>query len=337
MTKVQTVAMVTVKENYQDILFQLERDARQNFTEIGNKTGSSQQTVSYAIKTMREDRVVKDFYPLFDYTKFGYNGYLVLFRVNTFSREKIQELEELFMDHRMVAWVNRLAGGWDFLIFFLAPNASYFNKQFKQIVSQHPQQLQTYTILTSIVIHDLGRNYLNASDVDERAEDVIVGGDREMIEMKPQWKAVCQLLQENPLESSVSMAEKLDVTPKTIIDRIETLESQNLIKGYRPLIGIQELDVFASMLFVKYNNQDVERENKLRDYCKEHPNVTLFMKTFGDYDAMIRLETRDREEQREVVNSIRERYEDILLDYDTLEIVDDMKKSYLPMDYFRER
>lgn len=57
-------------------------------------------------------------------------------------------------------------------------------------------------------------------------------------------------------------------------------------------------------------------------------------KTFGDYDAVIRIETEDRGQQREVINSIRERYEEILLDYNTLEVVDEITRRYLPKSYF---
>lgn len=324
---------MNVKENYQRILLELERDARQSFTAIGERAGLSQQTVSYAIGSMQENDVIRDTYPLFDYTKFGYNGYLVLFRVNTFSRRKLQELVDMFQQHGMVAWVNRLAGGWDLMIFFLAPNASYFNKAFKDLVSRHPDQLRRYSILTSVVIHDMGRNYLNPGDA-ESVDNVIVGGDRERVDLEPYQRDTCRLLHADPLASSVDMAEELDVTPKTVIDRIDSLEEQQLIKGYRPVLGIPELDVLGSFLFIKYNNQDVDKENDLRDYCKDHPNVTVLMKTFGDYDVVIRLETEDREEQRDVVHSIRERYEDIILDYDTLELVDEHQKQYLPMNYF---
>lgn len=326
--------VMELKQSYRNILFQLECDARRSFTAIGENLGLSQQTVSYATRTMRERGILRDVYPLFDYTKFGYNGYLVLFRVNTFSKKKIQQLEELLTEHGMAAWVTRVAGGWDLMVFFLAPNASYFNKEFKQLVSRHPDQLRTYLILTSVVIHDMGRTYLKDDAVKEEAEDIIVGGDRDVIEIKPALRETCRLLQHDPLASSVGMAEELEVTPKTVIDRTTTLEKQNLINGYRPLLGIPELNVQAALLLIKYNNRNVAKENDLRDYCIDHPNVTLLMKTFGDYDIMIRLETEDRQEQRNVVNAIRERYEDIILDYDTLEVVDDLKKHYLPGDYF---
>ncbi len=323
-----------LKQSYRNILFQLECDARRNYTEIGENLGLSQQTVSYAVRSMREDGILRDVYPLFDYTKFGYNGYLVLFRVNTFSTGKIRELKELFQNHGMTAWVQRLAGGWDFLVLFQAPNASYFNKRFKELVARYPDQLRTYRILTSVVTHDLGRNYLKSNDITETAEDIIVGGDRDIVEIRPELKETCRLLQEDPLASSVDRADQLGVTPKTVIDRTEMLQEKRLIKGYRPRLGIPELDIQVSLLLINYNNQDVDKENDLRDYCIDHPNVTLLVKTFGDHDVMIRIETETRKQYRDVVNAIRERYEDIILDYNTLEVVNDLKKHYLPQDYF---
>ncbi|MFB6211659.1 MAG: Lrp/AsnC family transcriptional regulator [Halobacteriales archaeon] len=325
-----------ISKNYRDILLQLEHDARQSFTDIGRAVGTSQQTVSYAVDTMREDGVIRDVYPLFDYTRFGYNGYVTLFRVNTFSREKLEELVDMFREHEMVAWVNRLAGGWDLLVFFLAPNASYFNKAFKELVAEHPEQLRTYRILTSVVVHDMGRGYLGDAGMGEGLEDIIVGGDRTVLDLSDADEATARHLYRNPLASSVAMGEAMDVTAKTVIDRIERLEERNLVKGYRPLVGVQELGITASLLFIDYTKHDVEQEDALVDYCKAHPNVTLLMKTFGDWDVMLRVEAGDREQARDAVRSIREQFEEIVLDYDALEILDDVTKRYLPPGFFED-
>jgi DNA-binding Lrp family transcriptional regulator len=325
---------MNIKKSYQDILYMLECDARMSFTEIGNKVRKSQQTVSYAVSSMQEDDIIKEFTPLFDYTKFGYNGYIVLFRVNTFSRDRIDRLMQLFQEHEMVAWVQRVAGGWDLMIFFLSPNASHFNKEFKKLVSKHPEQLKNYRILTTVVIHDIGRQYLKRSRIDHRMDREVIGGDRNVIEVDEVERRIAGLLNDDPQASSVDMAQELDLTPKTVLERINKMENRRLIKGYRPVIGIQEIGVHATHFFVQYNNQNVEKENSLRDYCIEHPNATMFMKTFGDWDAIIRLETDDRSDQQEIIYSIRERYEEILQDYDTLEVLDDVKKSYLPPGYF---
>lgn len=327
---------MNVKKNYQRILYQMELDARQNFTDIGKQAGVSQQTVSYAVKRMGEDGIIRTVYPLFDYTKFGYSGYVALFRVNTFSRDRMEALVEMLEDHEMVAWVNRLAGGWDLLVFFLAPNASYFNKEFKALVSRRPKQLRTYRILTTVVIHDMGRGYLGEDGMGQGPEDIIVGGDRNVLELSPEERETAHLLYEDPLQSSVGMARELDVTAKTVIDRINSLEDRKLVNGYRPLLGVQELGVSASLLFINYTKQDVEQEDEMVRYCRAHPNVTLLMKTFGGWDVMIRLEAESPAERQEVIQSIRERFEEVILDYDSLDILDDTVKRYLPPGFFRE-
>jgi Lrp/AsnC family transcriptional regulator len=322
-----------LKQDYREILFQLERDARNSLTDIGKKTGKSQQTTSYAVNSMEESGAIQDYYPLFDYTKFGFNGYLSLFRVNTFSREKIEELVQMFQENEMVAWVQRLAGGWDLLVFFLAPNASYFNKEFKSLVSEYPEQLRTYSILTTVVIHDMERTYLSRESNFE-TRDTIIGGDRNVFKLKDEEKETCRILGQDPRKSTVEMGEELDVTSKTVIDRRKSLEERKLVKGYRPLLGLRELDVSTTLLLISYTKQDAEKEDELVDYCKAHENVTLLMKTFGDWDVMIRLETEDREKKQEVVHSLRERFEEVIMDYDTLEILEDIKKSYLPPGFF---
>ncbi|MDY6774181.1 MAG: hypothetical protein SVS85_03175, partial [Candidatus Nanohaloarchaea archaeon] len=68
--------------------------------------------------------------------------------------------------------------------------------------------------------------------------------------------------------------------------------------------------------------------------CKAHPNATLLMKTFGDWDVMIRIEAGGREESQDVIHSLRERFEEVILDYDTLQVLDDIEKRYLPPGHF---
>jgi Lrp/AsnC family transcriptional regulator len=322
-----------IKKDYRKVLYQLEKDGRKSLTDIGKASDKSQQSVSYAVNQMEDEGVIRSYYPLFDYTKFGFNGYLALFRVNTFSREKIEELVSMFRENEMVAWIQRLAGGWDLLVFFLAPNTSYFNKEFKSLVSEHPEQLRTYSILTSVVIHDLERTFLN-EEGEERPPDLVVGGDRKVFEITEEEKDTCEVLSDNPRESTVEMGEKLGVTSKTVIERRKSLEDRKLIKGYRPLLGIKKLDISVTLLLVSYTKQDVEMEDELVEYCKAHENVTLLMKTFGDWDSIIRLETDNREQKQEVVQSLRERFEEIIMDYDTLEVLDDIQKKYLPQGYF---
>lgn len=322
-----------IKKDYRKVLYQLEKDGRKSLTNIGKASNKSQQSVSYAVNQMEEERIIRDYYPLFDYTKFGFNGYLALFRVNTFSRDKIEELVSMFRENEMAAWIQRLAGGWDLLVFFLAPNTSYFNKEFKSLVSEYPEQLRTYSILTSVVIHDLERTFLK-EEGEKRPPDLVVGGDRNVFELTDEEKHTCKVLNDDPRESTVEMGKKLGVTSKTVIERRKSLENRKLIKGYRPILGIKELDISVTLLVVSYTKQDVDMEDELVEYCKTHENVTMLMKTFGDWDAIIRLETRNRERKQEVVQSLRERFEEIIMDYDTLEVLDDIQKKYLPQGYF---
>ncbi|MFB6166805.1 MAG: Lrp/AsnC family transcriptional regulator [Candidatus Nanohaloarchaea archaeon] len=323
-----------VKDSYRGILHQLEIDSRKSYTDIGKETGSSQQTVSYAVDRMEEEGIIRSYYPMFDYTKFGYSGYLTLFRVNTFSRERMEDIVGTLRDNEMTAWVSRLAGGWDLLVFFLAPNASYFNKEFKELVAKHPEQLRTYSILTSVVIHDMERSYLKPGGEELEKEDTIIGGDRDVFELEEGLQETCRVLNQDPTRSSVGMGEELGVTAKTVLDRIDSLEDRKLVKGYRPLLGLPELGASATLLFVSYTNRDVEKEDDLVDYCRSHPNATLLMKTFGDWDVMIRIEAETREENQDVIHSLRERFEDVILDYTTLEVREDLEKRYLPPGHF---
>ena len=74
------------------ILYQLDLDSRQPLTEIGKKVGLKKDVVSYRIKRLQEEGIIKNFWTLIDSYKLGYivfRFYLVYQYVNQDIKDKI--------------------------------------------------------------------------------------------------------------------------------------------------------------------------------------------------------------------------------------------------------
>jgi len=77
-----------------------------------------------------------------------------------------------------------------------------------------------------------------------------------------------------------------------------------------------------------------EREDGLRRFCRRNPNVTEFIKTFGEWDLELTVETRTKEEFRKLYLTLREGFEDIIQDFDNFSIFRIHKKQTLPEEFF---
>jgi Lrp/AsnC family leucine-responsive transcriptional regulator len=69
--------MVTIDLKDRKILYELDLDARQSLTQIGKKVGLKKDVVSYRIKRMQDEGIIKNFWAAIDTFKLGYQVYRI--------------------------------------------------------------------------------------------------------------------------------------------------------------------------------------------------------------------------------------------------------------------
>ncbi|MEK6935000.1 MAG: winged helix-turn-helix transcriptional regulator [Nanoarchaeota archaeon] len=313
------------------ILSMLDTDSRMPYSKIGKNIKLSQQLISHKVKNYLSDDIISGFYPLIDYVRFGYLNFRVFFKVNYLSKEKFLELIKNLSKSNNVIEIAECGGRSDLLVVFANTNPSQFNKQFKSLIAQNPKQLKNYDILTTVVTHYYPRTYLTSIINDE---DLVIGGDRPIININSLDKDILFFLNEDAKTSAISIAKDLEVDPKTIILRMNNLKKAGIIKGFKPLLNVQKIDFFVNKIIIKYHNLSVDREQELQTFCKLNPNIIEFNKLIGSWDLELTVETKTKEEFRNIYISIRERFEDIIEDTESLQIFKIYKKRLLPEEFF---
>ena len=321
-----------ISENYENVLYQLEIESRRSYAEIGRRVGVSKQSVSYAVNSMEDQGIIKGFYPLIDYSKIGFSAYTVLLRLKNFSKKQLRDIEQDLEKNYMTAWVDTVSGGWDLAVYFVAPNTSKFNKKFKLLLSNNSTGIKDYKVMSSVVVHEMGRKYLRDYSLDDEIENRVIGGDRQVIELDETMQQVLDELNKDPKKPSVQIAQEADVTAKTVADRIDKLRSSKMIRAIRPVLGIQNTTLESKLVFLDFEDQEIEKEDKLKRYCDKHSNVVQLIKLLGEYDMMLRIETDERDVE-DVVNNIREQFGEMIDSYESFEVRKRSNISYLPKNY----
>ena len=72
-----TENMVTIDLKDRKILYELDLDARQSLTQIGKKVGLKKDVISYRIKRMQDEGVIKNFWTAINTFKLGYQVYRI--------------------------------------------------------------------------------------------------------------------------------------------------------------------------------------------------------------------------------------------------------------------
>ena len=128
----------------------------------------------------------------------------------------------------------------------------------------------------------------------------------------------------------MKIAAKLSVTPKTVIERIKKLQKSKVIRGFKPILDSEKMGSVSSLFLIKYHNVSVELESKLVDYLKAHPNVLSIVKTLGEWDIEIHVETTNPLELRKIEMEIRQKFSLIIQDIESIPMYTTYRQNYFP-------
>lgn len=315
----------------QSILRQLELNARIPFSKIGKKTRMSQQRISYAVDSLIRKNIIKQFYTLIDYSRLNVINFRVYFKVSYATEAEFEELIDHLKQEPCTSWIATGGGRYDLICTFFAPNPSNFNKTLKEIMRKFSNELEDYTILTSIVTREFGRKYLFPVPHTIHKE-IIVGGDREPEVLDNTDLMILNLIAQNARISAVEIGGKLQLTAKTVIKKIKKLIKKELIKGFKPTLNIRGMGYMGFILNIRSHNIVPEIEDKLIDYLKMHPNVVSVVKTLGEWDLEIQIEVKSWYVYRKIVIEIKQKFKSLIYDLESIPIY----KAYHKINYFPE-
>ena len=319
--------MTTLRHVERLVLGRLELNARIQFSTLGRQIRKSQQQVSYTVNSLVEKGVIRQFYPLMDYSKLDSLNFRVYFKVVYISQEKFDEMVQYLIAEPHTAWIAGCGGRYDLICTFLALNPSQFNKTLRGIMEKFPEQLQNYTVLTTIVITQFGRKYLFRHDL---LPAVIIGGDRKPEKVDETDLHILQVLAEDGRASAVRIGQLFSMSPKTVIERIKRLQERKIILGFRPSLNPRKMNYISALLTIKYHNISIEMEKSLISHLKAHPNVVSIAKTLGEWDIEIITEAPDIMELRKTEMEIRQKFTVLIQQIESVPLYKIYKTNFFP-------
>ena len=310
------------------VLGALEQGARRPFSAIAKHLKTSQQLVSYLVNAIEKKGIMKGYYTLIDYSKLDVLNFQVYLKVSYINKEKFDTLVEFLAAEPHTGIVLSCGGRYDIICSFFAKNPSQFNKACRAVIEKFPEQIKDYIILTIIVNRDFGRKYLFKDSA--LLMQNVIGGDREPEEIDETDMKILDALSQDARKNAVMIGQNIDLTPKSIIERIKKLHSRRIIKGFRPMIYPRKMGIIPILLLIKYHNISVNLENEMINFLKFHPAVVSILKTLGEWDIEIRIETLNQAEFRKTEIEIRQKFATLIQQIESIPIYKAHKVNYFP-------
>jgi Lrp/AsnC family leucine-responsive transcriptional regulator len=312
------------------ILYELDIDSRQSYGNLAKKVGLSKESVFYRVKKLADSGIIKRFHTLVDTSKLGYTSFRIFIKLKNTSSRKEKEIINYLKNQKIVAWVVSIEGNWDINMWLLPKTikelSDFWNSFYDKFVNHIDEK--SLSIFTKIVYY--GRPFLISRNYNDKAftfarepeESKIDNIDHEIL----------KLLVPNSRISILEMANKLDLSPKTVSYRIRNLEKRKVIVGYRLMLDLEKLGYLYYRMHIKLRRINKEKENEFRSFVFRHPNIVYDNIALGGPDLEIDIQVESVEKLRSVIKEIRDKFISIIENYEILEYYKEHKYLTLPVE-----
>ncbi len=314
------------------ILYELGKNARLSYRQISKEIKSKKPIVAYHVQNLEKMGVIWKYVPIISLSRLGIYAHKIYFRFHGLNKEKKKELIEEFVKNKYINWVAESVGVWDILISIYAKNIMEFVIRKNEIFEKYGDFVQDYSITLLEDALVFNRDYLVKKNTNYRKEFVF-GGKIEIEEIDVKQKKILRLIRNDGRFSLLDIAKKTRLNVGTIQSKIKDLEKRRIIQGYTTFINLNKTNLKFFKLCIHLNKYGKKEFTELLSYCKANKNVLHLIKSMGDWELEIELESDNLDYVYEFVDELKTKFPNVIKKIDLVIIKNERKLDFFPEWY----
>lgn len=318
------------------LLAALEEDARQTPSQIAKKLQTSQQVVSYRLKSLEKRNIIGGYYTIINLTKLGYTNYRVMIRLSHADKQRHEEITTYLKNDENTLWVVDCGGRWDILINIIGRNIIHFSNLLQKLKKWFPENIQNYDILTTIEVRYLGRDYFTKRRRELKHFPYFGGFEEEVCILDKTDLKILKSLSLHARLNALEIARKVGKSGSTVISRIKEMKKGGTIQGFKPFIHLEHTSYSAYKALVKFQNITDQKERECVQYLKMNVHVVAVIKMIGAWDFEIEIEVETKEQMLEITRTFRDDFKEIIKEFEVIPLFHEYKYNFFPGDLLKK-
>jgi DNA-binding Lrp family transcriptional regulator len=299
--------MATIDVKDRKILYELDLDARQSLTQIGKKVGLKKDVVSYRIKRMQDEGIIKNFWTAIDTFRLGYQVYRIYINFQYISAQIKERIINHFISYKNVWAVISLKAEIDFDVVVWVKDIYEFYRFWNATLDEFEDYFAKYTISVYVEAFNYKKSYLLA---DQQEKD-----DRLLYRTTCSGKPVeideidYKLLDELAINARmplIDLTEKLGCSSQTVNYRLRNLIHTGVIKAFRVNVDLSKFNLqhYKLEIYLK----DHKQRNAIWGYVKEKSYCDTLNVAIGWCDLEFELIVENVARLGEIIEEINEKF-----------------------------
>ncbi len=293
------------------ILYHLDLNSRQSFSQLGKKVGFYKEIVNYRVKRLQEKGIIVRFNTLIDTLKLGYNCMRFYFNYQYITPEIKKEIIDHFVNFKHTQMVASQEGAFDLCVFMMAKNISEIHSFWQKTLSNYREYFAKHIIAPFI-----GENiYTKSFLIDEKDDriNLIVKRGGEIIDYDDLDFQILQLLAQDSRIPTLDIAKKLNITTITTTKRIKRLIELGVILRFHVTIN---WDIIGYKWFkVDLNLKDYNKIHQIIKYLETNPHLSYIDKTFGYADLELELIVKNVDQLNQIIEDVSSKFPKMIRSY----------------------
>jgi Lrp/AsnC family transcriptional regulator for asnA, asnC and gidA len=293
------------------ILYHLDLNSRQSFSQIGKKVGLHKDVVAHRVKRLQEKGIIVRFNTIIDTLKLGYTCMRFYFKYQYITPEIVKEIIDHFVNFKRTQIVASPEGGFDLVVFMLAKNVSEIHSFWQKTLSKYRDYFAE-----QIIAPFIGENiYTKSFLLDERddRENIIAKRGGEIVDYDNIDFQILKLLSQNSRMPTIDIAKELSLTTNTINARIKRLIELGVILKFHITINWEKIGYkwFKIDLYLK----DYNKIHQIIKYLEVNPHLSYIDKTMGYADLELELIVENIDQLKQIIEEISIKFPKIIRNY----------------------
>lgn len=313
------------------ILYQLDIDCRQSDSEIGKKVRLSKQTVAYRINRLVRENYITRFATVIDTYKLGFSKYKLFISLENANIGTITKIIDFLKRHSKTEWIATCSGKWDIIAGYIVKDVYEFREAVKELDEKFSQFISSRETAISLGVPHWRKDYI--LDNKEPYPVVFQGGGMGNFKIDKIDEEIVKILVNNARMPITEIAKRLKSTSRIVDYRIKNLKRDKIILINRIFLNLNKISWIYCKAILKFKNLTKEKYNQFFQYCNYLKNLTYIINAVGSWDIELDFEIKDFNTFHNIMLGLRDKFSDIIQDYDFVIVMDEDKLDYYPSCY----
>lgn len=306
------------------IIKALDKDPLTPIKTIAKKCRTSPQVVEYRLQRMYKQEIIYSIYTIIDYQALGYSAFKLALTIQDATQKEY--IVKKLMQNTKIIWIGFTTGKYDILCTIISKTNNTFEKELHHALDQ--TNIQNYEIWPI-----LEYTITNYGFLDNRPDPITIGKATHTHQIDNIDKIILQNYKNRATYTDIS--KKTDVSRQTIKKRIQRLEKNHIIAGYKLFLNTKTIGRQTYKLFIKCQIQSKSAHKKLHAYLTTHPQVLIIGKQIGSWTYDLEIITKSAHTLQDFIIELRNIHP-IIQDLEIIQIIKEKTIDFLPKNMLKE-